>query len=38
MRTLKKAFYLTAAATMLTAIAKALIMAEGLANALKGCM
>jgi hypothetical protein len=38
MRTLKKAFYLTAAATVLTAVAKALILAEGFAAALKGCM
>ena len=35
---IKKAFYLTAAAVTLTAIAKALIAAEGLANAFKGIM
>jgi len=38
MRTLKKAFYLAAAGTVVTAIVKAFILAEGFATALKGNM
>lgn len=38
MRNLRKAFYLIAAGTVVTAIVKAFILAEGFAAALKGSM